>query len=70
MVSATSAVPVNAYIVDLVIPFGGVGYPIQGAQVLEFVPHAASPFQVLVGRDIICKGILTVAFDGHFSLSL
>lgn len=70
MISATSAVPVSAYLVDLVIPFGQAGFVIGGTMVLEFAPHAGSPFQILVGRDIICKGTLSLSFDGHFSFSL
>jgi len=29
-----------------------------------------SPFQILVGRDIIGRGVLTLSFDGHFTFSL
>jgi hypothetical protein len=27
-------------------------------------------FQILLGRDVICGGVLTSSFDGHYSLSL
>jgi len=70
MVSATQAVPVNAYIADLILPFGASGYVTPGAQVMEFIPITGSPFQILIGRDIICRGALTLSFDGHFTFSL
>ena len=70
MVSATQAVPVNVYLVDFVLPFGAAGLVLQGTQVMEFSPGGNSPFQILVGRDIICQGILTMSFDGHFTFSL
>jgi hypothetical protein len=70
MVSATHTVPVPVYLVDLVLPFGTAGFVLSGAQVMEFSPSGASPFQMLVGRDIICRGILTLSFDGHFSFAI
>ena len=36
---------------------------------LEFVPQPGSTFDVLLGRDIICKGIFIMSFDGHAILS-
>jgi len=70
MVSATHSVPVNVYLVDLFLPFGAAGFVIQGIQVMEFVPEGNAPFQMLLGRDIICRGTLTLSFDGHFTFSL
>ncbi len=70
MASATHAVPVNAYLVDLLLPFGNAGLILNSIQVMEFNPVSGSPFQMLLGRDIICKGIFTLGFDGHFSFSL
>ncbi|HBI24949.1 MAG: hypothetical protein A2Y48_00145 [Nitrospirae bacterium RIFCSPLOW2_12_42_9] len=70
MVSATHSVPVNVYLVDLFLPFGAAGFIIQGAQVMEFIPEGTAPFQILLGRDIICRGTLTLSFDGHFTFSL
>jgi len=37
---------------------------------MEFAAPTASPYQVLLGRDIICRGALSVSFDGHFTFSL
>jgi hypothetical protein len=63
--------PVHVYLVDLVIPVGdAAGYFRQGTQVMEFAPPAGGPFQILLGRDVICGGVLTISFDGHFSFSL
>ena len=70
MTSATHSVPVNVYLVDLVMPFGSTGLVIGGMQVMEFAPGMAAPFQLLLGRDIICRGVLTLSFDGHFTLAL
>ncbi len=70
MASATHAVPVNAYLVDLILPFGNAGLILNSTQVMEFNPVGGSPFQMLLGRDIICKGIFTLGYDGHFSFSL
>lgn len=38
-------------------------------QGLEFNKGVTS-FDVLLGRDIICSGALSLSFDGHFLLSL
>jgi hypothetical protein len=70
MVSATQALAVNVYLVDLHLPLGAAGLIIQAAQVMEFSTAAVSPFQVLVGRDIICQGVLTISFDAHFTFCL
>ena len=70
MVSATQAVPVNIYLVDLILTFGAAVFVVSGAQVMEFVPLGGSPFQILVGRDLICRGTLTMSFDGHFTFSI
>jgi len=29
----------------------------------------AGAFDVLLGRDILCSGVFTISFDGHFTLS-
>lgn len=70
VVSATQTVAMPLYLVDLILPFGTAGLLLPGAQVLEFSPGGGSPFQLLVGRDIICRGVLTLSFDGHFTFSL
>jgi predicted aspartyl protease len=70
MVSATHSIPVNQYLVDLIFPFGKTGFIMAAKQVMEFVAAGNTPFQILIGRDIICLGSLTMSFDGHFSFSL
>lgn len=50
MTSATHSVPVNVYLVDLLLPFGNAGFVVQGTQVMEFAPAGSSPFQILLGR--------------------
>ena len=68
--SATHSVPVNVYLADLLLPFGQAGFVVSGMQVMEFVPTGGSPFQILPGRDILCRGTFTLSFDGHFTFSL
>lgn len=70
MTSAHQTAPVNVYQVDLVILFGNQGFVLSNSQVLEFAAPPNSPFQILVGRDIICRGTLAMSFDGHFTFSL
>lgn len=70
MISAHQTAPVNVYQVDLVILFGNQGYVLPSCQVAEFAAPPNSPFQVLGGRDIICRGTLVLSFDGHFTFSL
>src|SRR5262245_44946626 len=48
MVSATHEVPVNVYLVDVVIPMIGNSYFIGGIQAMEFTPPASSPFQAII----------------------
>ena len=70
MISATHSIPVNIFLVDLFFPFGKAGFVSPNVQVMEFTPSGESPFQMLVGRDIICKGTFTLSFDGHFTFCL
>ena len=66
---ATGAMPVNSYHVDLMLSFGPQSVVAPSLDVCEFDPGSAS-FQVLIGRDILCRGVLTMDFDGHFTFSL
>jgi predicted aspartyl protease len=70
MVSVTHAVPGNWYLADLIIPFGQIAIPVPGIEVMEFSAAGNSAYQILIGRDIICRGTFAMSFDGHFSLSL
>jgi hypothetical protein len=55
------------YMGDLLIP--GMNFGIHGLQLLEFQPNGA-PFEMLIGRDVLCRGTFTLSFDGHFSFAL
>lgn len=70
MISATQQVPMNMYLIDIIIPFGNTTFALSGIQVMEFAPPVGSTFQVIIGRDIICRGVLNLGFDGHFSFCL
>ena len=70
MISANQTLPANQYLADLALVFGPGALFVPNIQVSEFTAAPNSPFQVLVGRDIICRGALTLSFDGHFTFSL
>jgi len=70
MTSAHLTTAANVYQVDLLILFGNQGFVLSNHQVVEFAAPPNSPFQVLIGRDIICRGTLSLSFDGHFAFSL
>ncbi len=70
MISATHTIPMFTYLVDFFIPFDNVYYRMNSVQVMEFNLGVDSQFQILFGRDILCKGIFTLCFDGHFSFSI
>lgn len=70
MGSATHpAVPTNTYVVDLGIIFNVIWW-IPAIQVFEFNPPANNPYQLLLGRDILCQGVFSLSFDGHFTFSV
>jgi hypothetical protein len=70
MVSATQDVPVNVYLVDLMLPFGATEFIMHGTQVIEFSAESGSRIQMLLGMDIIRQGVLTMSFDGHFTFCI
>ncbi|HVN29275.1 MAG TPA: hypothetical protein VMT64_12345, partial [Candidatus Binataceae bacterium] len=70
MISASHAFSSNQYLVDLALVFGTGAMFVPNIQVGEFNANASSAFQILIGRDIICRGLLTMSFDGHFSFAL
>ena len=72
MASAThESVPVNTYLIDLGVVFGGaIWWEFTNLQVLEFQPGGSSPYEMLIGRDVICQGALTISFDGHYTFSI
>lgn len=70
MTSATHTTPVNVYLIDLLLRFGEAIQKLENLQVLEFSIDSRSPFQMLLGRDVLCRGIFNMSFDGHFTFSL
>jgi len=63
-------VPTNTYLLDVGLVFGGAIFWQPDTQVLEFQPTAGSPYEMLLGRDIICQGALAISFDGHWTFSI
>lgn len=69
---------VNQYQFQVGVPFGqgqvspsgtsNVSFSIHSTVGVEVIPSAA--FDVLLGRDILCMGVLTLGFDGHGMLCL
>ena len=69
VVGATGSAQMNRYIIDMILRFGPNNIIITNHLVTEL--KADSPnYKVLIGRDIICQGVLTMEFSGHFSFSV
>lgn len=79
MRTAGGLVSVNVYDVQFVFILGakpdGQGNLAQGEGELlgqirapEFEP-GDNPYQALIGRDILSRGVLNLSFDGHYSFS-
>ena len=69
MQGVTGSTKVNTYYVDFILSFGPQSLVVAGMEVCEFDPGMA-PFQVLIGRDIIGRGVLTMDFSGRFTFSI
>ena len=67
--TATGCCEVNAYWVDLMLHFGNQGITIENLEVAGFAVAATRP-ELLIGRDILCLGVLTMASSGHFTFSI
>ena len=68
-VGVTGTSPMNQYTVGILLRFGAQAIGLDNLTVVEF--RGESPnFQVLIGRDIICRGVLTMDFNGRFSFSV
>ena len=65
----TGTVPVDSYAVDLMLAFGGHSAAIENLEVCE-LNLGQAPFDVLIGRDILCRGVLTMDFAGRFTFSI
>lgn len=60
----------NVFLADLLLPFGATGLTIDGTMVVEFAQPPHANYQVVLGRDILCRGQFSLGFDGHFSFAL
>lgn len=79
MLTAGGAVATNVYSVHVGLvgatatsPDGTVSTDLQmlaGLQTPEFDPGSAS-YQVLLGRDVLRRGVLNMSFDGHFAFAV
>ena len=65
-VGVTGASAMNQYKVDLLLQFGPSTIAMPNLLVGEFTIPSTN-FEVLIGRDIICQGVLTMDFSGRFS---
>ena len=66
---ATGASAMNQYMIDLLLQFGEQSLVISDHTVTEFT--TSSPvYEMLIGRDIICRGVFTMDFNGRFSFSI
>lgn len=66
---ATGVAEMNQYMIDLMLQFGPNSIPIGNHVVTGFNSHSSN-YDMLIGRDIICRGIFTMEFSGHFSFSI
>ena len=60
----------NQYMIDLLLQFGQNSIAITEHMVAEFTSNSTTAYDMLVGRDIICQGVLTMDFSGRFSFSI
>jgi predicted aspartyl protease len=60
---------VQTYCVTLVLPMQGDAGVFPHLEVLE-APLGAGPIQVILGLDILCRGVFTLSYDGHFTFAL
>ena len=58
------------FLIDLVITFGATRFVQRGLRVTQFEIDAGAPFQILLGRDVLCRGALTISHDGHYTFCL
>ena len=78
MISASHVAPTNQYIFSVGFPIGVMQAPtgviagtmsmFENIAGLEFQP-AGAVYDVLLGRDILMRGALTLDYTGHWSFS-
>ncbi len=59
----------NQYRIDLLLQFGKQSLAMSDFMAIEYSSNTTL-FDVLIGRDIICQGVLVMDFSGHFSFSI
>ena len=59
----------NTYLVDIAITFGDMSFTCEGQQAIEYNGSTAH-CKGLLGRDIICRGVLTISFDKRYVFAL
>ena len=69
VIGATGVAEANQYMVDLLLQFGTEHLIVQYHEVTGFESNSPA-YDLLIGRDIICSGVLTVDFSGHFTFSV
>lgn len=69
LVGTMQSGPVQTYCVTLVVPMNGDAGVFPHLEVLA-APLDAGLVQVLLGLDILCRGVFTMSYDGHFTFSL
>lgn len=61
---------VGSYLVDVLIPFDEAAKMIHYVEVVDFVNIKNSPFDVLLGRDVTCKGKLVIDRNVSFRFEM
>ena len=65
----TGAMQVNSYAVDLMLGFGAHSAVIENLEVCE-LDLGQARFNMLIGRDVLCRGVLTMDFARRFTFSI
>ena len=59
----------STYLADIAIPFGEMVFTLESQQVIEFKGDTKN-YKGLIGRDILCRGVLNISFNGIFTFAL
>ena len=65
----TGAMQVNSYAVDLMLGFGAHSAVIENLEVCE-LDLGQARFNMLIGRDVLCRGVLTMDLAKRFTFSI
>jgi len=58
----------DTYIADVVLVLGPYLILFSGLLIAQWDGHRGKPFDVLIGRDILCKGLFQMEPSGYFTL--